>query len=73
MPVRLYLVRVNYFFSQEGVFSGSSVKQAPVHAQIPDQRVQRADSGEHDQQVEEHVGVRVSLLWNKHTNVTDYT
>lgn len=59
---------VNYFLSQEGVLSGSAVKQAPVHAQVPNQCVQGADGGEDDQQVEEHVGIRMSLLWNKNTN-----
>lgn len=72
VPLILYLVWINNFFSEEGVFSCSTVKQAPVHAQIPDQCVEWADGGEHDQQVEEHVGVRMSLFWSKHTHATDY-
>lgn len=61
-PLVFDLVRIDYFLSQEGVLSGSTVKQAPVHAQVPDQSVQGADGGEDDQQVEEHVGVGVSLF-----------
>lgn len=64
---RLYLVRINNFLPEEGILSGSTVKQAPVHAQVPDQCVQGADGGEDDEQIEEHVGIRMPLLWNKHT------
>lgn len=69
--MKLYLVWINNFFSEKGILSGSTVKQAPVHAQVPDQCVQGADCGEHDQQVEEHVGICMSLLWNEHTNTND--
>lgn len=55
-------MRVNDFFPQESVLSGSAIKQTPVHTQIPDQRVEGADDGKHNQQVEEHVCVQVSLF-----------
>lgn len=61
-------MRVNNLFSEEGVFSSPAVKQSPVHAQIPDQRVEGAYGGEDNQQVEEHVSVCVALLWKTHTN-----
>lgn len=57
-----YLVRVNNLFPEEGVLSGAAVEQPPVHAQVPDQCVQRADGGEDDQQVEEGVRIRMLLL-----------
>lgn len=62
LPRVFDLVRIDYLLPQEGVLSGPAVKQAPVHPQVPDQRVEGADGGEDDQQVEEHVGVGVSLF-----------
>lgn len=57
-----YLVWIHNLFSEEGVLSGAGVEQSPVHAQVPDEGVQGADRGEHDQQVEKRVGVRMALL-----------
>ena len=52
-----HLVRVDDLLPQEGVLPGPAAKQAPVHPQVPDERVQRADSREDDEQVQEHVAV----------------
>ena len=62
-------MRVNNLFPEEGVLPGPAVKQPPIHPQVPDQRVQGADGGEDDEQVEEGVRVRMLLLWSvtKHT------
>lgn len=47
--ITLYLVWIHYLFSEEGVLSSTRVKQPPVHAQVPDEGVEGADRGEHDQ------------------------
>lgn len=60
-----YLMWINDFFSEEDVFASSTIKQTPVHTQIPDQCVQGADDWRHNQKVEEGVGVCVTLLWKK--------
>lgn len=57
-----YFLRVNNLFSQESVFTSIPVKEPPVHLQIPDKSIARADETEDDPQVEEHLGVTVYLI-----------
>ena len=60
---RPYFLWVDYLLSQEGVLSGAAVEQAPVHLQVPDERVAGAGHQAADHHVEEHSVLR--FVWGK--------
>lgn len=61
--VEKYLMWVHYLLSQKGILSGVAVKQAPVHLQIPDQSIARANHRTTDEQVEKDLAVIVAFRW----------
>lgn len=63
---------VDNSFSKKGIFTSIFVKETPVHLQVPNKGIARADEIEDNPQVEEHLGVTVVFSWKReeqHTSV----
>lgn len=71
-PRQTHFLWVDNSFSKKGIFTSIFVKETPVHLQVPDEGVARADEIEDNPQVEEHLGVAVVFSCKReeqHTSV----